>query len=160
MYTYQYDSKIGRQIQKVQVAIVRGTLNIEQAIEMLSESSIRTWDVKMVEFFVQRIKSSNGTNSYNCVHKLHIHIIISYLWRHIGITLGAQLISLLTYLLPVPNYTAWWRGIDRQLKRCAINRKSHAKHAVAKISLGRVAVYSKRTVATGRVLSICLSVRW
>ena len=41
------------------------TLNIEQAIETLSESSIRTWDVNIVEFLVQRIKSSSGTNSCN-----------------------------------------------------------------------------------------------
>jgi len=39
------------------------TLNIEQAIETLSESSIRTCDVNIVEFLVQRIKSSSGTNS-------------------------------------------------------------------------------------------------
>jgi len=52
------------------------TLNIEQAIETLSESSIRTWDVKIVEFFVQRIKSSNGTNSYNAKYSSNSRTLI------------------------------------------------------------------------------------
>ena len=57
------------------------TLNIEQAIERLSESSIRTWDVNIVEFFVQRIKSSNGTNSYkmNNTHRSYDYIV-ALLW--------------------------------------------------------------------------------
>ena len=57
------------------------TLNIEQAIERLSESSIRTWDVNIVEFFVQRIKSSNGTNSckMNNTHWSYVYIV-ALLW--------------------------------------------------------------------------------